>query len=354
MCIKVSSARYDFQVQSQKMLTHLDFENCPRLAYIISKFDQPDQERPVLYKHLAAIFLSVLSFAPDRITDVELQEASQISGVRLKHLLKKLQDKSLVTVLDENNEQYEGGGTILKKNKSRYLWNGDLPDEHQIADQLQFRELLKDIKRRKRVQQRTATVQQEVIDVDALDDEQVPEIPSEPPSDISRVNFVKKEDSVKNTDESSMRDEREKMNTENTNVETDTLKRKLDELTTTFDNTVSVKKNFANIDVSVKEPFNKKFKSLEGEMLEEPYSKMSTILSELVEILSKNTGYEKKTLMTECPICYCCITKPMTFTSCGHLICELCETKLKGGKGSKAKKECPVCRTISKTIKIYL
>ena len=334
------------------------FDNrIPRISFICDKFE----EQPAAQlKKILVVFLSILS-KPVPVTTVEqLAEECQLKVSSVIKPLRKLIDRKYVI---------EDSGVFRKNmNLDEYVWMDALPCPSAVADRQSFHEIVRDVKRRytlaraREASASSAELQgnehnehpaEDAVVAAAIVHENIPEeleIKHEDPPVIDNRSLSKEMDVVEQ-----MKTERAKMMT-NTLPETNILKRKLCEIEDIFNHSVAIHRQFSQMDELSSSNFNKKLKELKSEMLQEPHSHMSTILSETMDILSQYCGFEKKSIFMQCPFCLCAVSTPSVFAECGHIICDEHVSQLVDKSNGKKHKlmECVTCRKLSNVVRLFI
>ena len=97
---------------------------------------------------------------------------------------------------------------------------------------------------------------------------------------------------------------------------------------------------------------------LRRELIVEPHSGLQNMLFETSQMMADSCGANLPT-MSPCTICFDVLQAPQVFQECGHAFCEKCIDRLPWVQSPHshdwyAGRECPMCRTVSTPIPLYM
>jgi hypothetical protein len=327
----------------------VDFPRRPNFSSLLVHFDDSDAENLSRRKQMFCVLSFLLLQDGQRASRESVLDGIGINPSRSKTLQQALARTELLE-MSQNEWRI--------KEAQALVWRAEeIPctNYHQDLETLAI--ICADIRRRRRA----AEERMESSSSDDEEDEEEeiirPVHPVQPPQQqpIATQSVIKKQSLPENT---LKRDYNKMM----TIPETEILKEKLFELECTFNNTVMVKESFSKIEEmglsGEADSLVKELMSVRRKTLQEPQAKMMSVIGEMVETVSKYTDMEKNTIFTTCPICLSCIVSPSTFVGCGHVFCEEDIKALPivkyGGSKKSTLRECPSCRTASRTIKLFI
>ena len=339
------------------MLTRTDIHYIPLYDSVLDKIsDEISDNKKLRTLTIVTCFLSN-QIPSSGACENMLCEMSQLKKKTLKNVLKELEKYGIVQKMNSSTDTTSKYKLV---DKTRFMHEGQ-PSEQRFEDSHYLEIILEKILLRSRANRRQDVKMETIANStnDQANDHDVTidgetEIQKSISNILTGSSKKRKLDDIDKVDidnevdkeiEDRIDEEQGKFFAGTTSDETIYFEDKLHSLLRLFDRTVSTKKNatmlagYSHAADHIKSALN------------EMYSKISSEMTELVDIISDKTGYQKPSINSNCAVCLENITSPYVFTGCGHVCCLVCVNLLPCTNNIPS---CPTCRIVSTPIKLYI